>query len=68
MGITIKWIEVDANNWKGGTGYSEYKIIRKPKGRGKYLYHGYKNLAYIAQGNTLEEAQLQILNWIKKLK
>jgi hypothetical protein len=65
MAISIKWKKVSETEWQGSTGYSEYRILKKPLGRGKYVYHGYKVSKYIAQASELEDCQLQVVNWIK---
>jgi len=71
MATTMKWIKVSDDEYKGSTGYSEYRIIRRP-GRlsnpntSAFIYHGYKASKYIAQGRELEEVQTQISAWIKK--
>ena len=71
MAITMKWIKENDDEYKGSAGYSEYRIIRRP-GRlsnpntSSFIYHGYKASKYIAQGRSLDEVQLTVLQWIKK--
>lgn len=71
MASTMKWVKVSDDEYKGSTGYSEYRILRKAArltnpNTSIYIFHGYKAAKYIAQGRDLEETQTQITAWIKK--
>jgi hypothetical protein len=64
MAATI-WIKLNDTEWQGSKGREHYRILKKPMGRGRYTYHGYLDSAYIANGKTLEECQINIDAYIR---